>query len=217
MTLRIFLADDHAVLRDGLRMILEAQPDVQVVGEAADGREAIRGVEDTNPDIVLMDISMPVLNGIEATAQIRVRAPRVRVIVLSMLATREHVYQALQAGAVGYLPKESLGREVIKAVRSVAAGHRYLAEQITDIVANDATCSGSIPPIGSPFELLSSREMEVLQLLVEGRVPKEIADTLGISRKTVDTYRARLTKKLGVDGLPELVKLAIRHGITTPT
>ncbi len=214
MTLRILLVDDHGVLRDGLRMILETQPDMRVVGTAANGRDAVRKTESERPDIVLMDISMPELNGIEATAQVRARHPDVRVIVLSVLATREHVYSALRAGATGYILKESLGREVIHAVRQVAGGHRYLGQGIADIVVSDAAQSSPIPHDVSPFEQLSSREMEVCQLLVEGCVPKEISDIIGISSKTVDTYRRRLMAKLGVDSLAALVKLAVRHRIT---
>ncbi len=215
MSWRIALVDDHAVLRRGLRMILEAQPDMHVVCEAGDGRSAVRSVEAHRPDLVLMDISMLELNGIAATAQIRERCPDVQVIILSMLATREHVYAALRAGAQGYVLKESLADEVIEAVRRVADGRRYLGDGVADLIAEDVSHLDPCNPTESPFQRLSLREMEVLQLLSEGRVPKEIASTLDISPKTVDTYRSRLMSKLGVHSLAALIKLAVRHNITT--
>ena len=215
MTIRVFLADDHAVLREGLRLILESQPDIHIVGEAADGREAVRQVQELLPHVVLMDIAMGELNGIEATAQIVKHCPDVKVIILSMHSTSEFVRRALQAGAKGYLLKESVGKEVILAVRRVANGQRYLSQRIADTLIEDvADWSGGSPGV-SPLDLLSQREAEVLQLLVEGHSGMEIADALGISPKTVDTYRSRLMEKLNVDNLPALVQFALKYGVIT--
>ncbi len=215
MTLRLFIVDDHAVLREGLRMILETQPDMRVIGTSADGRDAVQRIIGERPDVVLMDISMPGLDGIRATAQILAVSPGIRVVVLSMLSTREHVREALRAGARGYLLKESLGREVIEAVRRVAAGHVHLGRGVAGLTDPEE----AVPAAGlagtSPFHRLSLREREVCKLLVEGRAPKEIAAALGISNKTVDTYKARLMDKLGVDSLPALVKVALRYGVTS--
>lgn len=210
MSLRIFIVDDHAVLREGLRLVLEAEPDLEVIGEAADGETAPDKILETRPDVVLMDVSMGGADGIEATAQVTSRCPGVRIVILSMLGTREDVRRALRAGARGYLLKESAGREVVDAVRRVAAGERCFGQSVAEIVVGSLD-QEALP---SPIDQLSPREKEVLKHLVEGEVPKEIAAALGISSKTVDTYRARLMSKLGVASLAGLIKLAIRHGLT---
>ncbi len=206
MTVRILIADDHALVRDGLRMILEAEDDLSVVGTAANGRDAIAQAEALRPDVIIMDIAMPQLNGIEATAIICSALPEARVIVLSMHQTREHVHRAMQAGAEGYILKESAGTEVVKAVRSVMKGHRYFSHGLDFHPA-------AHPP-KSPLDLLSRREREVLQLVVEGRTSAEIADALSLSPKSVETYRSRLMLKLGLTNIPSLVKFALLHGIT---
>lgn len=210
MTIRVLLADDHAVMRDGLKALLEAAPDIRVVGEAADGRTAVRRVSELKPDVVIMDISMPELNGIEAARLMRERYPDTRVVVLSMHSNTEHVYRALEAGALGYMLKESAGTEVVAAVRSVHAGHRYLSPSL----AAAALEAGEPTRRASPFERLSTRERQVLQLVVEGKSSAEIAGIVHLSPKSVDTYRSRVMKKLGVGDLPALIKLAIQHGIT---
>ena len=215
MTIRLFLADDHAVVRDGMEALLEAESGITVVGTAANGREAVRQVQKLNPDIVVMDIAMPELNGIEAAAQILEACPSTRVIILSMHDSAEYVFRALKAGAQGYLLKESAGKEVAAAVRAVHAGRRYLAQCIEDTIIHDYVRQKRAGSAESPLESLTSREREVLQLVVEGKSSAQIADTLFISRKTVETYRSRLMEKLEITDLPRLVKFAIRHGLTS--
>lgn len=211
MAVKILIADDHAIVRDGLRMILEALNDIVVVGEAGDGRDAVKKAEILKPDVVLMDISMPELNGIEATRMILERLPATRIIVLSMHHTHEHVFRACQAGAMAFLLKESAGSFVVKAVRAVMRGQRYFSEEIE---VPDTTNSGSRSHIQSPIESLSLREREVLQLVVEGNTSARIAELLSLSPKSVETYRSRLMLKLGITNIPSLVKFALQHGIT---
>jgi RNA polymerase sigma factor (sigma-70 family) len=214
VSITIFLADDHAVVRDGLRLLLEAQPDLKVIGDAANGREAVRRVAQLHPDVVLMDIAMPELNGIEAAREIDEVCHSTQIIILSMHSTTEHVFRALQAGARGYLLKESAGIEVVNAVRAVHAGHHYLSQKISDSLVDDYVRQRQAAEAKSPLARLSPREREVLQLVVEGKSSAEIADTLSLSVKTVETYRTRLMRKLGVSDLPGLVKFAILHGLT---
>lgn len=213
MSITIFLADDHAVVRDGLRFLLEAQADFKVVGDAANGRDAVHQVAQLNPEIVIIDIAMPELNGIEATRQIRDICPGAQVIILSMYATDEHVLRALQAGAQGYILKESAGVEVINAVRAVHAGRRYLSQKISERVIDSYIRQQNIGLAENPLARLSPREQEILQLVVEGKSSAEIAEILSLSPNTVDTYRSRLMQKLGINDLPGLVKFAIQHGL----
>ena len=215
MTIKVFLADDHAVVRNGLRFLLEEEGDISVVGESADGRKAVRQVLKLRPDIVLMDIAMPKLNGIEATAQIRETFHAARVVILSMHSSKEYIFLALAGGAKGYLLKESTGQEVVKAVRAVYKGKRYLSQRITETVIDDYIRQRQAAPARSQLEQLSSREREILQLVVEGKSSSEIAEVLYLSPKTIETYRSRLMQKLGISDLPGLVKFAIRHGLTT--
>ena len=214
MAIKILLADDHVVVRDGLRLILEAGGDMTVVGDVADGREAVRMAKALRPDVVLMDIAMPELSGIDATQQIRERCPSVQVVILSMRATTEHIHRALRAGARGYLLKESAGKEVVEAIRAVHGGHRYLSERIADTVMDDYVGQPTALPDESPIERLSPREREVLQFVVEGKSSAEIAVCVHLSRKTVDTYRSRIMTKLGVHDLASLVRFAIEHDLT---
>jgi len=213
MNITVFLADDHAIVRDGLRFLLNAQSDITVLGDAADGRSAVRQVARLQPDIAILDITMPELNGVEATFQIRQLCPAVQVIILSMHSNIEHVTRALQAGACGYLLKESAGVEVVNAVRIVHTGHRYLSQKIADTLIDDYT-RRSHTLEKSPLNSLSAREREVLQLVVEGNSNATIAATLSISIKTVETYRSRLMHKLDISDLPSLVKFAIQRGLT---
>jgi DNA-binding NarL/FixJ family response regulator len=210
----VFLADDHAVVRDGLRYLLEAQPDIRVIGDAGDGRKAVQCVAQLFPDVVVMDIGMPELNGIEATWEIAQICPAVRVIILSVYSTTEHIFRALQAGARGYLLKESAGIEVVNAVRAVHADQRYLSQKISDALVDDYVRHRQVAAEDSPLALLSTRERQVLQLVVEGKTSADIANILSLSPKTVETYRSRLMHKLDISDLPGLVKFAIQHGLT---
>lgn len=212
MTITVLIADDHAVVRDGLRLLLETQSDIRVVGEVADGRAAVEAALRLKPDVILMDLAMPLLNGADATAQIVDKQDSAKIVMLSMHSTVEHVFRALQAGALGYLRKESAGNEVVDAVRSVHGGRRYLSQKITESVVDDYVRKRAVE---SPLESLSQREREILQLLVEGRSGIEIARQLHVSPKTVDTYRSRMMQKLGIGDLPGLVKFALQHGLTT--
>ncbi len=214
MTITVFLADDHTILRDGLRFLLEAQPGIRVVGDAADGRSAVQQAAQLCPDVVIMDIAMPELNGIEATRQLRAACPAVKVIILSIHSTADHVAAALEAGARGYLLKESAGAEVVSAVRTVATGRRFLSRQVAEQWGSKyPTQEEALPP--SPLLRLSAREREVLQLVVEGKTSVQIGQILSLSPKTVETYRSRIMAKLGIPDIPNLVKFAIRHGLTT--
>ena len=211
MVIRVLLADDHGVLRDGVQRLLEAHSDIQVVSMVSDGREAVERATQLRPDVVVMDITMPGLSGIDATRTMTERVPNVGVVMLSMHSTVELVRQALLAGARGYLLKESAGREVEKAVRAVAAGKRFLGAGIADKIAAEFPYAAK----RSDIDYLTPREREVLRLIVEGRSSAEAAAILGLSPRSVDTYRARLMDKLKIEDLPSLVKFAIRHGITT--
>jgi DNA-binding NarL/FixJ family response regulator len=211
MTISVFLADDHRVLRDGLRILLESQEDIRVVGDAENGNTAIEGITKLKPDIAVMDITMPELNGIEAAQIVHESLPDTGIVILSIHSDLEHIFRALQAGAKGYLLKESAGSEVISAVRAVYLGRRYLSPSIRDTVMDAYMHNRQMQ---SPLEMLSMREREVLQLTVEGHSSAAIAERMELSPKTVDTYRSRLMGKLGLRDLPELVRFAIKHGIT---
>jgi DNA-binding NarL/FixJ family response regulator len=209
--IRVLLADDHAVVRDGLRALLEAQPGIEVVGDVSNGREAVREAQRLLPDVVVMDIAMPGLNGIEATLQIQEISPPPRILILSMHSTTEHIFRALQAGARGYLLKDSAGKEVVEAVRVVHAGRRYLSQKIAATVIDDYIAERHRT---SPLDSLSRRERQILQLIAEGKTSAEVGAMLFLSPKTVDTYRSRMMHKLGIGDLPKLVKFAIQNGIT---
>jgi DNA-binding NarL/FixJ family response regulator len=212
MVITVLIADDHAVMRDGLRLLIKTQKDIRVVGDVANGREAVRQTLQHHPDIVIMDIAMPEMNGIEATRQIQEACPDTQVIILSMHATNEYIFEALQAGARGYLLKESAGAEVIEAIRAVYADHRYLSQTISDKVIDDYI-ERRMATQESPLTRLSPREREVLQLVVEGKSSAEIADILSLSVKTIETYRGRLMSKLDINDVPSLVKFAIQQGL----
>ena len=211
MTISVFLADDHRILRDGLRVLLESQDDIKVVGEAENGNLAIDGITSIKPNVVVMDITMPELNGIDAAQIIHETSPEIGIVILSIHSDLEHIFRALQAGAQGYLLKESAGSEVISAVRSVHLGRRYLSPSIRDAVTEAHLQNRQVQ---SPLDLLSMREREVLQLTVEGHSSAAIGEKLDLSPKTIETYRSRLMGKIGVRELTELVRFAIKHGIT---
>lgn len=215
MTITIFLADDHGIVRDGLRLLLNAHPTLQVIGEAANGRDAVRQVLKLRPHIAVLDLAMPELNGIETTRQIHEGCPTTQVIILSMYASSEHIYQALKAGARGYVLKEAAADELVNAVHTVHAGHRFLNQKVSDELISDYLGNHTSLAQGSPLAQLTDREREVLQLVVEGKTSSEISELIAISPKTVDTYRSRLMQKLGIKDLPALVKFAIQHGITS--
>lgn len=211
MTLRVLLADDHRLMREGLRALLRSVADVEVVGEVSTGREAQRLARELNPDVILMDVAMPDLNGIEAARAIHARCPSIRIAMLSMHATAEYVFRAFEAGACGYLLKEMASQEVITAVRTLQEGKRYLSPALAQILP--AIAAGRAR---SPVESLSPRERQVLQLVVEGHSSSEIARMIHLSPKSVETYRSRLMAKLGVGDLASLVKFALEHGLTSP-
>ena len=207
----VFVADDHAIVREGLASLLAAQPDIHVIGTAADGRDTVRQVVKLQPQVVVMDISMPQMNGIEAAREIRLRVPQARVVILSMHSSVEHVFHALEAGACGYLLKESAAKEIVEAVRAAHAGRRYLSPKVAEALADGVSRGGA----ASPLESLSARERQVLQLVAEGHSSAQIAATLNLSPKSVDTYRSRVMQKLHISDVAGLIKFAIRHGITS--
>lgn len=213
-TIRVLLADDHAIVRDGLRLILESEQTISVVGEAENGRDAVLQIQRFSPDVAIMDVGMPGLNGIDATQQVAKASPRTKVLILSMHGSSEHIHRAFQAGAKGYLLKESAGSEIVKAVMAINRGKRYVSEKIAevllDIMLDPEQVSGA-----SPLESLSPREREIFQLVVDGKSSEQIAQILLISRKTVETYRSRMMEKLGIHDIPHLVRFAIEHGLTT--
>jgi DNA-binding NarL/FixJ family response regulator len=208
MLINVVLSDDHAVVRDGLRMLLDMHPDIQVIGEAADGREAVHLAGLLSPHVMIMDIAMPGLDGIAATREVRTLSPSTQVVMLSMHASLEYVARAVQAGALGYVFKEAASADVIAAVRAAHAGQVYLSQPIAT-----ARAASRARPGVSPLQSLSTREREILQYVVEGQTSVHIAVLLGISPKTVETYRSRLMHKLGLRDLPSLVKFAIQHGV----
>ena len=209
MPIRILIADDHAIVAEGLKHLVEAQSDLQVVATVGDGRAAVRAAKETEPDVVLMDLSMPELNGADAARAIIDARPECKVIVLSMYAEREYVRRALKAGATGYVVKRSAAKELVEAIRAVHAGQRYLSPRVADVVIDDYAADAK----ADLLEKLSAREREVLQLLAEGKTNKEVAAALGIGLKTVETHRMNLMAKLGLHSVVDLVRYAIRNGI----
>ena len=209
MRIRIIIADDHAVVAEGLQSLIEAQCDLEVVGLARDGREAVRQTQRKKPDVVVMDNAMPELNGIEAARVIRERGEHTRVVMLSMHSTSAHVHRALQAGASGYVLKQSVGRELVAAIRTVHAGRRYLSKPLADTLLDRLVSDGPEDPLSR----LSARERHVLQLIAEGNSVVDIAGKLSLSRKTVETYRERMMEKLGLHDFASVIKFAIQHGV----
>jgi DNA-binding NarL/FixJ family response regulator len=214
MSIKVLLVDDHAIIREGLRSLIEKQPGMEVIADTDDGRRAIGLVRECLPDIVLMDITMRGLNGIEATRQITAVSPAVKVIALSIHSQRRYVTDMLSAGASGYILKECLFDELVQAIRAVAAGGCYLSPKITDVVVNDYIKRLSAVA-DSPLEALTSREREVLQLVAEGKSTKQIALELHVSTKTIEANRRQIMDKLDIHSIAELTKYAVREGLTT--
>jgi two-component system response regulator NreC len=210
---RILLADDHTVMRSGLRLLLERQPHLQVIGEAADGRQAVALSESANPDVVVMDIAMPNLNGIEATRQIVNRNPRTAIAILSMHSDESYVIRALKAGARAYLLKDSAEADLLAAVRALTEGKSFFSPAISKILVEDYMRQLESRGAEDTYELLTTREREILQLLAEGRTNKEVANMLNLSLYTVETHRTHILQKLNLHSVPELILYAVRKGI----
>jgi DNA-binding NarL/FixJ family response regulator len=211
---RILIADDHELMRHGLRALLESRPDTEIVGEAADGRTAVALARELLPDIVVMDVAMPDLNGIEATRWIVAEVPRAKVLALSMHSDRRFITEMLRAGASGYLLKDSAFEELVRAIDAVATGQTYLSPAIANLVV-ESYLEKHDAQTGAAFTVLGRRERETLQLLAEGKTTKQIALTMGVSVKTVETHRQQIMTKLDVHSVAELTKYAVREGITS--
>ena len=214
MKTKILLVDDHKILRDGLCSLLKETPDMDVVGEAADGRTAIRLVHDLSPDVVIMDISMPDLNGIDATRRINADYPDVKIVALSMHHDKHFVSEIFKAGASGYLVKDSAFDELENAIRIVVDGKTYMNPQVANLVI-ESLVSQSSPSCRQSLSLLTEREREVLQLISEGRSTKQVAADLNVSAKTVESHRRQVMGKLNIRNVAELTKYAIREGLTS--
>lgn len=206
--IRVLLADDHAVVRQGFRLILSQHPDIEVVGEASNGREAVDKTLELKPDVTVTDIAMPELNGVEVVRQIRQNAPKVKVVVLSMHKDAVYVRETLRAGAKGYLLKDSIDQDLVKAVRAVAAGEAYLSPTISVTVLEDYE-----KHVEDPLDQITPRERQLLEMLAEGLTSKEIATQLDISVYTVDAHRSRIMKKLGLRSIGDLIRFAIQRGL----
>lgn len=211
--LRILLADDHKLLRSGLRLLLERQPDMSVVAEADDGREAVRNAATSKPDVVVLDIGMPNLNGIEACVQITQEHSATAVVMLSMHSDESYVLRALKAGARAYLLKDSAESDLVRAIHAVAEGKSYFSPAVSKVLLEDYVRKLQRAGVEDSFELLTSREREILQLVAEGRSNKEVAHLLNLSVYTVETHRSNLMQKLNLRGVPELILYAVRKGI----
>jgi DNA-binding NarL/FixJ family response regulator len=211
MPISVLVADDHAIVREGLVTLLASQPDIEVLGSASNGRDALKQVAHLAPRVVILDISMPELDGIETARQMLAAQPNTLVVILSMHSSSQHVFHALEAGARGYLLKESAASEIIDAVRMVHSGRRYLSPKVAEIVAEGLSDRSH----ASPLESLSKREREILKLVADGHSSAEIGQMLFLSPKTVDSYRSRLMQKLHLQDLVGLIKFAIQHGLTT--
>jgi two-component system response regulator NreC len=211
----IVIAEDHTILREGLRALISSQEDLEVVGEAGDGREAVRQVEGLTPDLILMDLSMPKMNGVEAIREIRKRIPETKILALTVHKTEEFVLEVLQAGADGYIPKDASSNELMMAIRSVLMGKRYLCPSVSRVVIEGYLESRQTPESSTPWETLTKREREILKLIAEGHKNKEIADYLCISVKTVEKHRANLMKKLDLHSAAALTAYAMERGLVT--
>ena len=206
--INILLADDHTIVRQGLKLILSSQPDLNVVGEAANGKQVVDLAQSLKPDVILMDVAMPDMNGIEATRQVIQANARAKVLVLSMHKEPVYVREILRAGARGYILKDAIDTELLNAVRSVAQGDGYVSPAVSGALLNDYRQN-----VTDPLDLLSSREREVLQLVGEGKTNKDIATRLNLSVYTVDSHRGKIMEKLNLHSTGELVRFAVKHGL----
>jgi DNA-binding NarL/FixJ family response regulator len=211
--IRILLADDHTLVRQGLRKLLEERPDWEVIAEAGDGREAVRLAEQLKPDVAILDVAMPLLNGIEATRQITKRVPGTHVLVLSMHADEAYVTQILQAGATGYLLKDSADVDLLKAVSEAAHGRSFFSPAIASVMLDDYVRQLADKGVTDRYEALSAREREIFQLIAEAKTNKEIAGLLSVSPSTVETHRAHIMEKLDLHSAAEIVLYAVRRGV----
>ena len=216
MSFRVLIADDHGVVRQGLRTLLEKSPEVSVVGEAADGREAVRLAAELHPNILVMDIAMPLLNGIDAAAQIIARDPGIQVIILSMHSDESYILRALNAGAKGYLLKDAAEGDILPAVRTVAAGRPYFSPVIAATLLDEYLQTMKKHKVQDSYDLLTDREKEVLQLLAEGKTNKEVAALLNLSPYTVESHRTNLMQKLNLHNTAEIVLYAVRKNLILP-
>jgi DNA-binding NarL/FixJ family response regulator len=215
MSIRLIIADDHQMMREGLRAIVEKQADLQVVGEASNGQETIHLVPTSGARIVVMDVAMPDLNGIEATRKILSQHPKIGIVALSAHANKEYIREMLRAGASAYVLKQRAGEELVRAIREVANGHKYLSPDIARGVVDEYVALSGIRRERPAFVTLTDREREVLQRLAEGRTTKEMADVLHVSVKTIETHRRNIMEKLNLHSVAELTKYAIREGVTS--
>lgn len=211
--LRLLLGDDHTLVRHGLRKILEERPDWEIVGEADDGRSAVKKALALQPDVAILDIGMPLLNGIDATRQIVHKSPATKVLILSMHSDETYVTRALNAGATGYLLKDSAGKDLIKAVTAVSQGEAFFSPAVSRLMLDDYMRRAAAGGLTDRYDTLSDREREIFQLVAEGRSNKEVAELLGISPATVETHRARILQKLDIHNTAELVLYAVRRGV----
>lgn len=208
--IKVLIADDHAIVRNGLRRMLEEQEDIQIVGEAGDGHETIQKVRETAPDVILLDISMPGMDGLEVTKQLKAIDPEVRILILTMHGEEEYAPQLMREGAMGYMTKHAPPEELVKAIYEIHSGRRFISPKLAEDLA--WRYLGNKPDL-APVELLSDRELQVLRLLAMGNTNKEIAELLHLSLKTIDTYRARVLEKLNLRNNAELTLFAIRHDL----
>ncbi|MCC7034129.1 MAG: response regulator transcription factor [Acidobacteria bacterium] len=211
--LRLMLGDDHTLVRHGLRKILEERPDWEIVGEADDGRAAVKKAVALQPDVAILDIGMPLLNGIDATRQIVHKSPGTKVLILSMHSDETYVTRALNAGAAGYLLKDSAGKDLIKAVTAVSQGEAYFSPAVSRLMLDDYMRRAAAGGLTDRYDTLSDREREIFQLVAEGRSNKDVAELLGISPATVETHRARILQKLDIHNTAALVLYAVRRGV----
>ena len=213
MKIRILLADDHTILRAGLKMMLYAQPDMEIVGEAQDGRQSMQEAQRLQPDIILMDITMPDMNGIEATKQIKKLLPEIKILILTMHEHDEYIFQALRAGASGYMLKEAADTELISAIHIIQSGQFYLSPTAQSVMVGDYLQRLRTGEDKDSYSSLTEREREILKLVAEGYTNNQIAERLVISPKTVDTHRTHIMDKLNLHSRAELVKYAMRRGL----